>query len=228
MMQENPIQELRAALKAAWEDPANRKGRGLKTPAVRKVARESYRAVNSLPKGELFDLCQALLDSGDWAKEVVAFEWAFRSRRNYTTDDFPRFESWLDRYVDGWASCDDFCTHAFGHLVYQFPEHIPTVKSWTQSQDQWFRRGAAVVMIYANRRGQSFAESFEIADLLLMDGEDLVQKGYGWMLKEISKLDPQPVFDFVMARKERMPRTALRYAIEKLDPDLRKQAMQRG
>ncbi len=90
-----------------------------------------------------------------------------------------------------------------------------------------FRRGAAVVMIYSIRREQGFGASFEIADLLLMDEEDLVQKGYGWMLKEISKNDPQPVFEFVMQRKDHMPRTALRYAIEKLQPELRRQAMEK-
>ena len=47
------------------------------------------------------------------------------------------------------------------------------------------------------------------------------------MLKEISNKDPQPVFEFVMQRKERMPRTALRYAIEKLQPALRRQAMEK-
>jgi 3-methyladenine DNA glycosylase AlkD len=60
-----------------------------------------------------------------------------------------------------------------------------------------------------------------------MDKEDLVQKGYGWMLKEISKNDPMVVFEFVMQRKDRMPRTALRYAIEKLSPELRQQAMRK-
>ena len=59
------------------------------------------------------------------------------------------------------------------------------------------------------------------------DPDDLVQKGYGWMLKEIGKHNPEPVFEFVMKRKKTMPRTALRYAIEKLDPHLQAQAMKK-
>lgn len=82
-----------------------------------------------------------------------------------------------------------------------------------------------MVMIYGIRRGKNFDAGFEIADMLLMDPEDLVQKGYGWMLKEISNLDPTQVLDFIMQRKDRMPRTSLRYAIEKLTPELRAQAM---
>jgi len=54
-----------------------------------------------------------------------------------------------------------------------------------------------------------------------------VQKGYGWMLKAASEAHQQEVFNFVMRNKTRMPRTALRYAIEKMPPELRSQAMAR-
>ena len=204
----------------------NLKGQSLITAVVRKIAKDRFQQVKSMPKDDIFDLCEQLLNSGVWDKRTIAFEWAFRARKQYTTHDFLRFESWLDQYVDGWGSCDDFCTHAFGDLIFKFPEHLTRVKTWTKSANRWFRRGAAVVMIYGIRREQGIGDSLEIADLLLMDEDDLVQKGYGWMLKEISNKDPQPVFEFVMQRKERMPRTALRYAIEKLSPELRRQAME--
>lgn len=63
--------------------------------------------------------------------------------------------------------------------------------------------------------------AFTIADRLMGDQDDLVQKGYGWLLKEASKTYPTDVFDFVMSRRERMPRIAFRYALEKLPDDLR-------
>ena len=221
------ISNLRQSLLEAEADSRNLKGRSLVTAVVRKIAREHFLQIRKLPKDEIFDLCEQLLDSGTWEERTIAFEWAFRARKGYQTTDFTRFQSWLDHYVDGWGSCDDFCTHAFGDLIYKFTEHIATIKNWTASENRWFRRAAAVVMIYGIRREQGFQESFEIADLLLMDKDDLVQKGYGWMLKEVSNKDPQPVFEFVMRRKGRMPRTALRYAIEKLSPDLRRQAMEK-
>ena len=60
-----------------------------------------------------------------------------------------------------------------------------------------------------------------------MDKDDLVQKGYGWMLKEAGNRFPKEVFEHVMKHKREMPRTALRYAIEKLPVELRKEAMKR-
>jgi 3-methyladenine DNA glycosylase AlkD len=53
----------------------------------------------------------------------------------------------------------------------------------------------------------------------------MVQKGYGWMLKSASKPHENEIFDFVMQNKARMPRTALRYAIEKMPSELKASAM---
>jgi 3-methyladenine DNA glycosylase AlkD len=220
------IQNLQRAIREAEQDENNLKSNGdIITSILRTIARQHFQQIKQLPVKQIFDFCDRLLESGDWQERAVAFQWAFQAKKHYQAHDFERFERWLDQYVDGWGSCDDFCTHTFGHLIYAFPEHIPNVKAWTPSENRWFRRGAAVVMIYGIRRGQEIEASFEIADQLLMDVDDLVQKGYGWMLKEISKSEPKQVFDFVMQRKALMPRTSLRYAIEKLSPELRQQAM---
>ncbi len=221
------LTKIHQSLQTAKQEKQNLKGKSLITAVVRKIARDNFQLVKELPKEEIFSVCEQMLQAKTWDERIIAFEWAFNVRRQYAVSDFARFERWLDQYVDGWDSCDDFCTHAFGHLIYAFPEHIPNVKTWIPVENRWFRRGSAVVMIYGIRREQGFTASFEIADQLLMDDDDLVQKGYGWMLKEISKSEPIQVFDFVMERKTTMPRTSLRYAIEKLPTELRKRAMER-
>ena len=55
----------------------------------------------------------------------------------------------------------------------------------------------------------------------------MVQKGYGWMLKEASNIFQKQVFDYVMKRKNKMPRTSLRYAIEKMPQSMKKKAMKK-
>jgi 3-methyladenine DNA glycosylase AlkD len=77
------------------------------------------------------------------------------------------------------------------------------------------------------RKGMFLDDVFEIADKLLLDGDDLVQKGYGWMLKEASKQHQEEVFNYVIRNRAEMPRTALRYAIEKMPENLRKEAMKK-
>jgi len=82
-----------------------------------------------------------------------------------------------------------------------------------------------VTLIIPAREGRYLDDVFEIADILLEDQDDMVQKGYGWMLKAASQSHQTEVFDYVMKNKTRMPRTALRYAIEKMDAGLKKKAM---
>jgi 3-methyladenine DNA glycosylase AlkD len=108
-----------------------------------------------------------------------------------------------------------------------YPEFVSNLKGWTGSENRWLRRAAAVTLILPARKGDFLEDVFEMADLLLSDDDDLVQKGYGWMLKEASKKHQQEVFDYVMRNKASMPRTALRYAIEKMPEDLRLRAMER-
>jgi 3-methyladenine DNA glycosylase AlkD len=66
-----------------------------------------------------------------------------------------------------------------------------------------------------------------MADLLLMDKDDMVQKGNGWMLKVATRHIPDEIFAYIMKNKNDMPRTSLRYAIEKLPPEKKKEAMRK-
>jgi 3-methyladenine DNA glycosylase AlkD len=112
-----------------------------------------------------------------------------------------------------------------GAFLMMYPEKTAEIKRWAQSENRWQRRASAVSLIVPARKGYFINEVFETASLLLHDKDDLVQKGYGWMLKVASKHHPEEVFDFVYRRKDIMPRTALRYAIEKLPAEQKKTAM---
>ncbi len=197
------------------------------TPEVRATARRYYREIKDLPKERILLLCDELLEEDKWEERTVAFQWAHRLKKRYGAEDMGRFERWMDDHVKGWGACDDLCTHALGELVYQYPELVPKVEAWTSSDNMWKRRGAAVVMVYCVHRGEYLDSVFSIADALLRDEEDLVLKGYGWMLKVASCKYPEAVYDYVLENKTGMPRLALRYAVEKMPEDMRKNAMKR-
>ena len=200
---------------------------GVRTPEVRKIANSYFQEIKDLPKEEIFDLCERLLEIKTGEQKTIAFSWAYRIKNQYEKSDYKIFESWLKKYVSNWGHCDDFCTHAFGSLLHQFPELLPKVKSWTRSRSRWLRRASAVTMIYpvGKKEKRWPKEVFMIADRLLLDQDDLVQKGYGWMLKVAADVWQKEVFNYVMKNKHQMPRTALRYAIEKMPGSLKSQAM---
>ena len=201
---------------------------GVKTPTVEKIAREYFKRIRDKSKSEIFSLCEELLKTEYMEEAFVAFEWAYQLRDKYEPADFDVFERWLTDYVNNWAKCDTLCNHTIGAFVEKYPEYVERLKGWAKSENRWVKRAAAVTLILPARKGEFLKDVFEIADTLLLDKDDLVQKGYGWMLKEASKLHEQEVFDYIMKHKDVMPRTALRYAIEKMPEDLRRRAMGRG
>lgn len=198
---------------------------GVKTALVVKIAKDCFADIKDLSKKEIFTLCEELFKSGFCEEAVIAANWTYRICDRFLPSDFKIFERWVDKYIDNWGKCDGFCCRTVGAFIEQYPDFMGRLKKWTKSKNCWLRRGAAVTLIIPARKGKFLKDIFEIADNLLTDKDDMVQKGYGWMLKETSRKHQTEVFDFVVKNKADMPRTALRYAIEKMPGKLRKRAM---
>lgn len=201
---------------------------GLITGQVRDISAEVYRLIKDKDIENVLGLCGLLLEERKWETGVVAYDWAFRVRKQYSEETFYIFERWLKDYVRGWGDCDDFCTHAFGELLSRYTEMFPLVVAWTDHPDFWVRRAAAVILIYSIRKGRlQNMDPFSISDRLMQDEHPLVLKGYGWMLKVLSCYRTHEVYDYLMKSRNDMPRISLRYAIEKLDSDRRVSLMEK-
>jgi 3-methyladenine DNA glycosylase AlkD len=200
---------------------------GIKTATVTAIAKKYWKEVRHRDKGEIFALCEDLYRSGFMEEAFVVSVWAPLLADRYEPHDIAVFRHWIDIYITNWATCDGLCNHAVGDFIETYPEHIEELKRWTQSDNRWMRRAAAVSLIVPAKRGEFLADVFEIADLLLADTDDMVQKGYGWLLKEASRKHTDEVFTYVMEKKRKMPRTALRYAIELMPKDLKAEAMKK-
>jgi 3-methyladenine DNA glycosylase AlkD len=234
---ETILSEIRKELKENLDEKTRESGKrffkeeiklyGVKTAIVSKIAREYFNKIKDSEKKEIFALCEELWSSGYTEESFIAGKWAYFLHKRYEPSDFSVYERWVEKYVSNWASCDTLCNHAIGEYVEKYPERVKDLKRWAKSDNRWMRRAAAVTLILPARRGKFLKDVFEIADILLEDKDDLVQKGYGWMLKEASRQHQSKVFDYVMENKKEMPRTALRYAMEKMPSDLRKKAMEK-
>ncbi len=198
---------------------------GVKTPIVNKIAKEYVNILKGKTKVEIFELCEKLWQSGYIEESFIACKWSYYIHKDYEPGDFKTFERWIDTYINNWASCDTFCNHTMGAFIEMYPEYLSGLKEFTSSENRWMRRASAVSLIVPARKGKFLNDIFEIADKLLTDDDDLVQKGYGWMLKVASQAHQREVFDYVIKNKGIMPRTALRYAIEKMPKELKTIAM---
>jgi 3-methyladenine DNA glycosylase AlkD len=200
---------------------------GVKAASVHSISKDHFRKLTDKSKSAVFELCEELWQSGYMEESIIACNWSYSVHKQYIIDDFEIFEKWVSRYVTNWAACDTLCNHSVGSLVEKYPSCLEGLKKWAVSQNRWMRRASAVTLIVPARHGEFLKEIFELADILLTDTDDMVQKGYGWMLKAASEAHQKEVFDFVMNKKKTMPRTSLRYAIEKMPPELRMKAMEK-
>jgi 3-methyladenine DNA glycosylase AlkD len=200
---------------------------GIKTATVTAIAKKYWKEVHGRPKAEIFALCEELYQSGYLEESFIVSNWAHALSGRYEREDLAIFRHWIDTYITNWASCDGFCNHTMGDYIGKYPEYIAELKRWTRSENRWMRRAAAVSLIVPAKHGKFLEESLAIADLLLTDSDDMVQKGYGWLLKEASRTHTVEVFSYVMKNKKTMPRTALRYAIELMPKDLKAEAMKK-
>lgn len=198
---------------------------GVRVGGVRKIARRFFKELAPRDKKHVFDVCEIMLATNLSEFSIIAYQWVKMIEKELGPTDFVRLEKWLKRYVNTWSKCDDLCTGVIGPLLNKWPKLIQKTIPWRKYPNRWVRRGAAVSLIVPVKRGGRLQSVFEAADCLLEDSDDMVQKGYGWMLKEASNVFPGEVFEYVMKNKREMPRTALRYAIEKLPQNKRKQAL---
>ncbi len=200
---------------------------GVRTAAVVSIAKKYWKEIKTRDKQEIFLLCEELYRSGMMEEAFVVSTWASLLSDRFVKEDLALFERWIDTCITNWAECDGFCNHAMGDYFMQFPEQITELKRWTQSENRWMRRAAAISLIVPAKHGKFLDEAIGIADLLLTDTDDMVQKGYGWLLKEASRKHERAVFDYVAKNKKKMPRTALRYAIELMPKERRAEAMKK-
>jgi 3-methyladenine DNA glycosylase AlkD len=126
--------------------------------------------------------------------------------------------------INNWDLVDVTAAQIVGAYLFEQPR-APLYKL-AKSKSLWERRIAIIATFYFIRRNQ-FDDTLAIAGLLLNDKEDLMHKAVGWMLREVGKRDLKVEEEFLIPRYQRMPRTMLRYAIERF-PEPRRLAYLHG
>lgn len=122
-------------------------------------------------------------------------------------------------HINNWDLIDSSAPYILGEYYYDH-DRAP-IYALVQSKSQWDRRIAVMTTFYWLRQKGDFADTFTMAEQLLTDPEPLIHKAVGWMLREIGKLDYNAERLWLDKHAAAMPRTMLRYAIEKMSPSVR-------
>ncbi len=126
--------------------------------------------------------------------------------------------------INNWDLVDVTCPGIVGSFLFEHQEERKVLYRLVESKNLWERR-IAMLATFTLIRGREFGEALRLAKVLLDDKHDLMHKAVGWMLREVGKRDKKLLKDFLLKNRARLPRTTLRYAIEKFSSAERVKAM---
>ena len=183
---------------------------GLRVPQTRKIAKQ----FNNLALPEIEKLLESPVHEHRLAALVIMTNQAKKADDSHKKTLYDLYLKRTDR-INNWDLVDISCREVVGGYLMD-KSRAPLYKL-AKSKDLWERRIAMVSTWQFIREGQ-LDDTFAIAELLLYDTHDLIHKAVGWMLREAGKKDEAALKEFLDARAITMPRTALRYSIERLHP----------
>ena len=188
---------------------------GLRVPQLRALAR----AHRTLDRGSVLELLQSPWHEERLLALLILVE---QYRRGSGEDRETIYRTYLEntRYINNWDLVDTSAEHIVG--AYLDPAHLDPLDQLARSASVWERRIAIMATFRWIRQGK-FGPTLKLAELLLHDPHDLIHKAVGWMLREIGKRDRVSEEVFLRRHYQEMPRTMLRYALERFPEPLRQQ-----
>lgn len=149
----------------------------------------------------------------------VGIELVARYRRSFARKHLAVWKRWLARnFSANWATTDAICGSLIGPLLALEPKQIAQMPAWSRHRNVWVRRASAVSLIVPMRYGQGLDTAYRVARALHGDEADLIQKAVGWMLREAGKYDRTRLERYLLQHGPAIPRTTVRYAIERFPP----------
>ncbi len=193
---------------------------GVPVPEQRKIAKK-YRQISLIELSQLVShqvhdvrhmaLCLLLYKAEKAAKPQI--------------EEYTEFYLKHLSYINNWDLVDVSCRFILGRFLENKDRSL--LYELAHSKIMWERRISIITCLHFIKQSD-FYDALRISDILLTDQHDLIQKAVGWMLREIGNIDYDAEFAFLVEddRYKKMPRTMLRYAIEKFNPDIRKQFLE--
>lgn len=188
---------------------------GISVPEIRKLSKQA----NGLGQGEVTKLLRSKIHEERLLALLVLVEW-FKHAEEGEREKIFNFYLKHTRYINNWDLVDLSAPEIIGRFIAENKTN-GIVRKLAKSESLWERRIAIVGTFGLIKQG-SLGLTLSVAKLLLTDEHDLIHKAVGWMLREVGKRDLEAEEGFLRMHYKAMPRTMLRYAIERFPETKRK------
>lgn len=197
---------------------------GLTAPDIRAMASQAHDMIkNSWGVGEAVDFCGLMLANPYLEVKAIGILVLERFGKDFPKSLFRKIHGWLlADHCDNWATVDTLCPRSVGALLEKYPGLVSSIKTWARSPNRWVRRASLVSFLKLTRKPEFRDDIYEVSRSLFADADDLIQKANGWLLREAGKTEPARLERFLTANGPAIPRTTLRYAIERFDEKKRR------
>jgi len=197
---------------------------GVTVPNLKIVLKELKKQTKTFNSIDKLDLIKRLVDQDIFELQQIAFEYLQSQKNLYKSLTEEYIES-IEKNLDNWISVDYFGAIVVGCAWRENFVSIEKVKNYLKSDNFWIRRIAIVATVSLNQKARDglgdSKRTLEICKLVVDDHQEMIIKALSWALRELAKIEKEPVIEFVNEYENRLHKKVLREVKNKLETGLK-------
>lgn len=199
---------------------------GVRTPDVRRLEREAWARVRAWTLTEGLAFADAMVGRPELEAKSYGFARLARFKKVFDRSVLRAATRWLAAGdCASWAAVDDLCHTVVTPCLVAEPSLVSAVQAWGRRRSLWLRRASLVALVPLARKGAMLDDAYGGVRGALAAPEDLMHKAAGWLLREAGRTDMKRLEEFLLEHGPAIPRTTVRYAIERFPERRRKQLL---
>ncbi|MGL1904277.1 MAG: DNA alkylation repair protein [Fibrobacterales bacterium] len=196
---------------------------GVRSPAIEILFKQEYLAkVKPLAFNDQLSLGCALVKSDYFEMKKFGILLLHKNIKHISISDLSLFSKLFAKHIYDWATCDTFSSKVLTRLIKKDNTFALPIAQWKNSSHLWQQRAACISFVGLGRHGNHNEMILSICTQVIKNSERFAQLGVGWVIRELSVANIELALTFIQSHYSQFSREGLRYAIEKLEPTLRK------
>ncbi|MGL1935430.1 MAG: DNA alkylation repair protein [Fibrobacterales bacterium] len=196
---------------------------GIRSPAIDVLFKQEYTlTLKTLPQKDQITLGCSLIQSDYFEMKKFGILILNKNIKHISTSELSSFSKLFKNDIYDWATCDTFSSKVLTRLIKKDNAFVLPISQWKSSPHLWQQRASCIALVGLGRHGNHNEIILSICTEVIKNSERFAQLGVGWVLRELSVANTELALTFIQNHYSQFSREGLRYAIEKLEPSLRK------